>query len=124
MAIPTTMTKKDSKMPKFKDFGVGKDSTVAEDVSFKLHGEDFNCVKQIQGKVLLDLIAKSSSDDPSVSAEIMSGFFKNVLTDESYKRFDKLVHDKEKIVHVETLSEIVGWLIEQYSERPEAQPEA
>jgi hypothetical protein len=118
------MTKKDSTMAKFKDFGVGKESKEVEDVSFKLHGEDFHCVKQIQGKVLLDLIAKSSSDDPSVSAEIMSGFFKNVLTDESYKKFDKLVHDKEKIVHVETLSEIVGWLIGQYSDRPESQPEA
>lgn len=110
-------------MTKFKDFGAGKSVEDREPISFKLHEEEFFCVKHIQGKVLLDLIAKSGSDDASVSAEIMSSFFDYVLVDESAKRFDKLIHDKEKIVHVETLSEIVAWLIEQYGDRPNQQPE-
>jgi hypothetical protein len=110
-------------MAKFKDFGAGKAQGEREPVSFKLHDEEFFGVKQIQGKVLLDLIAKSGSDDPSVSAQIMSDFFSYVLTDESFKRFDALLHDKEKIVAVETLGEITGWLIGEYSERPEEQPE-
>ena len=110
-------------MAKFKDFGVGKTQEEREPVSFKLHEEEFFGVKQIQGKVLLDLIAKSSSEDPAVSAQIMSDFFSYVLTDESFKRFDSLLHDKEKIVAVETLGEITGWLISEYSERPEEQPE-
>ena len=110
-------------MAKFKDFGVGKTVGDKEPVSFKLHEEEFYGVKHIQGKVLLDLIAKSGSEDAAVSAQIMSDFFAHVLTDESFKRFDTLLHDKEKIVHVETLSEIVGWLISEYSDRPEEQPE-
>ena len=110
-------------MAKFKDFGAGKPLEAKEPVSFKLHEEEFFGVKQIQGKVLLDLIAKSNSDDASVSAQIMSDFFKYVLTDESYKRFDVLLHDKEKIVAVETLGEITAWLISEYSDRPEEQPE-
>jgi len=110
-------------MAKFKDFGVGKAAEDREPVSFKLHDEEFFGVKQLQGKVLLDLIAKSNSDDAAVSAQIMTDFFSNVLTDESNKRFEKLLHDKEKLVAVETLSEIVGWLIEEYSDRPEEQPE-
>lgn len=110
-------------MAKFKDFGVGKAVGEREPISFKLHEEEFYGVKQIQGKVLLDLIAKSGSEDASVSAQIMSDFFSHVLTDESFKRFDTLIHDKEKIVHVETLSEIVGWLIGEYSDRPEERPE-
>ncbi len=110
-------------MARFKDFGVGKDQAEREPVSFKLHEEEFHCVANIQGKVLLDIIAKSTSEDPSESARVMSEFFENILTDESFKRFDKLVHAKDKFVHVETLSEIVGWLISQYSDRPEEQPE-
>lgn len=111
-------------MARFKDFGAGKEQKEREPVSFKLHDEEFNCVTNIQGKVLLDIIAKSTSEDPSESARVMTEFFENILTDESFKRFDKLVHAKDKFVHVETLSEIVGWLMEQYSDRPEALPEA
>jgi hypothetical protein len=110
-------------MAKFKDFGAGKALEDREPVSFKLHEEEFFGVKQIQGKVLLDLIAKSNSDDAAISAQIMSDFFSYVLTDESFKRFDALLHDKEKIVAVETLGEITGWLISEYAERPEEQPE-
>lgn len=108
----------------YKDFGAGKALEEREPVKFTLHGEDFECVQHIQGKVLLDLIAKSSSDDSGVSAQVMSDFFGSVLTDESFKRFDALVHHKEKIVHVETLSEIVAWLIGEYGDRPNQQPEA
>lgn len=110
-------------MARFKDFGAGKAVEQREPVTFKLHDEEFTCVAHLQGKVLLDLIAKTTSDNPADSAVIMTEFFDNVLTDESYKRFDALLHDKEKIVHVETLSEIVAWLIEEYSSRPNSQPE-
>lgn len=110
-------------MAKFKDFGVGKEIGEKEPVSFKLYDEEFFGVKQIQGKVLLDLIAKSNSEDSAVSAQIISGFFEHVLTDESFKRFETLLTSKEKVVAVETLSEIVGWLIGEYSDRPEEQPE-
>jgi hypothetical protein len=45
------------------------------------------------------------------------------MQEESYLRFEDLLQDKEKIVSVETLSEIVAWLIEEYGNRPEEQPE-
>lgn len=110
-------------MAKFKDFGVGKSLEEKEPISFKLYDEEFFCVNHIQGKVLLDLIAKSNSEDSAVSAQILSEFFGHVLTDESNERFNQLVLDKNRVVSVETLSEIVGWLMGQYSDRPESQPE-
>ncbi len=110
-------------MTRFKDFGSGKAVEEREPITLKLHGEEFTCVAHLQGKVLLDLIARSASENPADSAVIMTDFFKYSLIEESYKRFDALLHDKEKIVHVETLSEIVAWLIEEYSSRPNSQPE-
>lgn len=111
-------------MAKFKDFGAGsQDEGTKEPISFKIHDEEFFGVKEIQGKLLLDLISKSNNEDAVVSAQIITDFFSQVLTDESYKRFEKLVQDKDRIVSVNTLAEIVGWLIEQYSDRPEEQPE-
>lgn len=107
---------------RFKDFGSGAKEQ-KEPLSFKLHDEEFECLPELQGKVLLDLIATSGSEDPAASSLIMNKFFSNALTDESYSRFEALLNSKDKIVHVETLSEIVSWLIGEYGGRPNLQPE-
>jgi len=111
-------------MAKFKDFGAGPDTSNTEPITFQLHGETFECIKAVQGKVLLDLVADSGSNDPVVQSATIDTFFTHVLAEESLGRFNALLTDKYKIVTVETLGEITGWLIEQYSDRPEEQPEA
>jgi len=111
-------------MARFKDFGAGKDISSLEPVSFKLHGEEFFCLPAIQGKFLINLVASASDDeDNSSSLKMITEFFNHVLTDESYERFNALLEDKNRIVLVETLSEIVTWLMVEYTNRPEKQPE-
>lgn len=110
-------------MSRFKDFGIGNTAEEALPLSFKLYDEEFHCVPRMQGKVMLSIVESASSDDPAASARTISTFFKKVLTDESFARFDALLEDKDRVVSVETLSEIVGWVLETYSNRPEAQPE-
>jgi len=109
---------------RFKDFGAGAGKLNKAPLSFKLHGEEFECVTAIQGRVMLQLIKTSNGEDGAATAGVIDGFFSHVLKDESKVRFDALLEDREKIVTVETLSEIVAWLIEEYSNRPESQPEA
>lgn len=109
---------------RFKDFGSGTGgNAAAEPLSFKLHGEEFNCVAQVQGKLMLNLVADSGSNDPQKAAELINKFFKQVLVQESYIRFEALLEHPEKIVTVETLAEITAWLVEEYTGRPEGQPE-
>lgn len=110
-------------MTRFKDFGSG-DGKVSEPLSFKLYGEEFHCLPEVQGKLLLDLVADSGDGDAVKSAAVIDKFFRYVLTDESYERFDVLLTGKETIVSVETLAEITGWLVEEYTNRPEEQPGA
>jgi hypothetical protein len=111
-------------MAKFKDFGTGPtDIENAEPISFKLYEEEFFCLPKIQGKVLLDFIQRANSEDPTENALIIQTLFAKVLKAESFVRFDALLEDQDRIVTIETLSEIVGWLIEGYSARPEEQPE-
>jgi hypothetical protein len=50
-------------------------------------------------------------------------FFEHVLLPESYASFSKLIESPDKIVTVETLGEISGWLVEVYAGRPEGEPE-
>jgi hypothetical protein len=112
-------------MARFKDFGAGDQDKPAEPLSFKLHGEDFACKPKMQGIVLLDLVSKSSAqDNPGEAAAIINKFFELVLIAESYERFDALVQSDDRIVDVEQLSDIVGWLVEQYSDRPTQPPAA
>jgi hypothetical protein len=108
---------------RFKDFG--EDSNVVrEPLSFKLYGEEFNCHPAIQGKVLLEMVKEAGDENnPSAAAGMIDNFFSTALFPESYERFDKLVRDPEKIVTVETLSEITGWLVGEYAERPTMEPE-
>lgn len=111
-------------MTRFKDFGSGPDQNDVEPVSFKLHGEEFSCVKAIQGKFLIELISAANDETDSVgSLRMINNFFSHVLLSESYERFEKLVQDKDKVVPVETLSEIVAWLMSEYTNRPNQQPE-
>jgi hypothetical protein len=109
-------------MTRFRDFGYGAEDS-AEPISFKLHGEEFHCVKNVQGKMMLQLVADSTSNDPAKSSAMIEEFFAAVLLDESAERFTAMLEGKDKIVSVETLAEITGWLVEQYTSRPESQPE-
>lgn len=110
-------------MTRFRDFGTGG-AVEVEAPKFAIHGEEFICVPQVQGKVLLNLVADSSNtDDPAVSARIITEFFDYVLEDESLTRFNSLLEDKKRIVTVETLGDITSWLLEEYTNRPEEQPE-
>lgn len=109
---------------RFKDFGTGTGVNNDEPLIFKLHGEEFKCYSQLQGKTMLNLIEESESGDTAAGIKLMSTFFKVALEPESYERFDALTTDPNKIVTMETLSEIIAWLMGSYSGRPESQPEA
>lgn len=107
--------------PRFKDFGSGANRQ--EPIVFKIHDEEFECYPEIQGKYLMQIMADSASTDPATQTEIVFDFFARVLKADSAERFNALLEDKDRIVHVETLTDIITWLMEEYSDRPEAQPE-
>lgn len=68
-------------------------------------------------------VSVDEDSDPSKQAKSINEFFSTVLSVESEKRFNTLLTDKEKIVSVDTLGEIVGWLVEQYTNRPTERPQ-
>jgi hypothetical protein len=110
-------------MARFKDFGNGGAVASDEPVVFKLHGEEFHCVSNLQGKLLLELVSVSP-DDAVASTEMTFKFFDHVLDEESLKRFKELLESKEKVVTLEAITEISSWLIEEYTNRPLPQSEA
>lgn len=107
---------------RYKDFGAGK-SEEKDPIVFKLFEEEFTCIPVIQGKTLMDLVARSQSEDTIEAMTVINDFFSKVLKDESLGRFNALLEDKERIVTMETLGEVIAWLVEEYSGRPNQQPE-
>lgn len=111
-------------MTRFKDFGTGTGvEATYDDIQFKLYEEDFFCMPFVQGSVLLGIVGSSGDSTGVRSADMIVEFFQQVLTDESWARFESLIHSKDRIVSIETLGEITGWIISEYSNRPEKQPE-
>lgn len=111
-------------MARFKDFGANEAGAEKEPLSFKLHNEEFHCLPEVQGKILLDLVAESGKeDDPAAGAAVINKFFNAVLQDESFVRFNALLESKDKIVPMETLAEITSWLVQEYADRPTEGPE-
>lgn len=108
-------------MARFKDFGSPKSEK--ESPTFKLHGEEFVAVPEIQGVTLMSFVEAASSENTAEAASLTVKFFEEVLEEESLERFRKLTKSKTKNVSVETLADIVTWLIEEYSQRPEEQRE-
>lgn len=105
-------------MARFKDFGAPFDADSAEKVVFKIYDEEFACYPQLQGKVLLEFVKNSNSEDLVDSVTAVTDFFQKVLVPESFERFEALANDPNRIVSVSTLAEIVSWVMEQYSDRP------
>jgi hypothetical protein len=110
-------------MTRFKDFGSGSSDTPKDPISFKLFEEEFSCKPAIQGKVLMNLAVNSTSEDAGAAAQTLNDFFGYVLLEESNVRFQELLVDEHRIVTMDTLSDIVAWLIEEYTARPNQQPE-
>ena len=110
-------------MARFKDFGSTDLSTI-ENPTFALYGETFTCKKAMQGRALLSMVASSSdANNAAAGAKAITDFFDHVLVEESIARFNTLLEHPDKIIEVEKLSEVVAWLVEEYTSRPTLRPE-
>lgn len=88
-----------------------------EPIPFELEGEVFEAYPKIAGVTLLEFIASSEQNTAATAAGILNYLKKSMSTDE-YARFYALVSNPEKEIELETLSEIVSYLITEQSARP------
>jgi len=107
-----------TKAARFKDFG--KTSTLEDfpPLSFKLNDEEFQCKQAMSGAALLDFVRRADSNSGGMAAEAIVDFLNGSLEDDDAVRFEAMIKDPDRIVEVETLGDIAGWLVEQYTARP------
>lgn len=105
------------KKTRHKSFGSPRNEEL-EPITFDLYDEEFTARPEIQGVELLRFSHNVASDDQEVVTGALLDFFKTVLLSESYKRLEKLWVDPDRIVPIEVLSDIVAFLVEEYTSRP------
>jgi len=105
-------------MARYKDFGSPVAANSDEPITFQLYGETYKCQPAMQGRLLIEFIAQSSVEDPSSSAKAILNFFDSALAPDDRGRFKELTESEDRVVPMETLTEIMDWLVEQYTGRP------
>jgi hypothetical protein len=106
---------------KLKSFGTPKEGEsleAIEPIAFELAGEEFEAYGEVSGAVLLDFVSHYGSDNGSDTAKAILDYLKDSMDAENYKRFQAIIRDPKKLIKLETLSEIVGYLMEERSSRP------
>lgn len=86
--------------------------------SFDLFDETFYGRPAIQGAAILEFVSAADDTNGGSAAKQILAFYKKALTEESHTRFVALIEDPDRVVDLETLTEIVGWLVEEYTSRP------
>lgn len=91
---------------------------VREDApTFSVAGREFKCLPEPPAGVLTDLITSAiGATAQSVPAAVE--FITGCLPDADADAFVLMIHDKDTIVPLETLAQIVEWLAEEYTGRP------
>lgn len=98
-----------------KSFPTRKATPIAEsDLDFELGDQTYVCYQEIQGSVILNFIAAADESPAKAGAQIME-FFKHALPPEEHAKFLVQVESPEEIIEMETLSEIVSFLIGEYT---------
>ena len=88
-----------------------------EAITFDLLSESFEARPRLQGAVILEFLSVID-DGSSASAAQLLTLIKAALVEESWTRFDALIHNPDTIVEIETIGEIVSFLVEEYTSRP------
>lgn len=86
--------------------------------TFDVYDQTFTGRPAIQGAVVLEFLETSDGLDGANSAKKILSFFESALEEESYVRFNELIHNPETVIELEELTEILAFLIEEYTSRP------
>lgn len=105
------------------DDGVMDFSNPAQNIKFRLDGDEFEALPEIAAVSMLrfaDEATRLDRDDVGTDEKIkiIQGLFRMVLTTESATRFIRRLEDDAHPIGMARFGEIVEWLMERYGLRP------
>ncbi|UDL16776.1 tail assembly chaperone [Arthrobacter phage Atuin] len=107
---------------KIKSFAApsAKEEAPVEPIVFELAGTEIEAYGEVSGAVLLDFIANSNGDNSGDTAKAILAYLKDSMDAENFTKFDSIIRDPKTLIKIETLSEIVAYLVEERASRPTA----
>lgn len=92
--------------------------TKAEPIKFTLEDQEFEVYGNVPGSVLLEFMEYAGSESAAETAKGIRYYLEHSMDKATYKRFKTLIDDPDILIDIETLSEIVSYLIEERTSRP------
>lgn len=106
-----------------RDFDKDINTTPREEpIDFKLFGQTWDCADDVNGKRLLDNAALLDSESVADQRDGVIAVFTDVIVEDQIEEFLEQLNDPKTRIQLSVLVEIVGWLVDQYTERPTEQP--
>lgn len=104
---------------KIKSFITTTEEAPAEPIEFELiEGETFEAYGEVSGAVTLNFIAATSGENSAETAKGILDYLKASMDEENFKRFNAIINSPKHKIKIETLSDIVAYLIEERASRP------
>lgn len=104
------------------DREIENETVEREDVNFRLFGTQWDCREQVNGKLLMDQAASLDGDSLVDQRDGVIGILKMTVLPDQIDDLLAELDDPDKVIQLQKLVEIVGWLVEQYVDRPTEQP--
>lgn len=107
-------------MPTARHKNFGTTATIEDfaPLGFMINEQEFICRPALPGSILLDLVRRADGSSGAMAAEAVVEFLTLSIDEADRTKWDELLADPDRIVQMETLGEIAGWLVEQYTARP------
>lgn len=91
-------------------------------IQFKLFGRKWDCRDDANGKLLMDRAADMESDSLELQRDGVVGIFQMIVVTDQIEELLDYLDDPDTKIQLAKLVEIIGWLVEQYGERPTEPP--
>ena len=120
-----------AKINRHRSFGSHNKKQTREPVTFDLLGVDengeeftetFTARPSIPGMAVLSFAAEGTNTEGNQSVAAVYNFYSVAMEEEEYKRFKAFAGDPKYDIELDTLVEIIGFLVEEYASRPTKAP--
>jgi hypothetical protein len=86
-----------------------------------INDQSFGCRGRMPGYEILEFVENLDDDRPNLAGSALKGLLTNAIIPKDRERFVAYVKDEQNNVSMELLSEIAGYLMEQYTGNPTQQ---
>ena len=104
-----------------KKFSTYTDKGSDDVVILDINDREFKCKSRIPGIVLMRWVSKLDMEDPAAAAGAVEELLRAAIAPDDQDDFFEYVEDPANNVDLQTLSQMAGWLVEQFTGNPTQQ---